>query len=159
MQHRDDTLAVMDVGRRDGDRQREAILVHREMDFDALDLLAAIEAAAEASRSRTTGAAVGDDGAGVGRTAASLSPSLDQAVEQPAPQAKPGANSVYSVPNGMSHSWPIARHCRTQKQTHQIAMIALRSAAPANGDFGQRRVGFVPAIDASSAFTASTKAS
>src|SRR4051794_23432945 len=69
------------------------------------------------------------------------------------------ANSVYSVPNGMSHSWPIARHCRPQKQTHQIAMIALRSAAPANGGFGPRRVGFVPAIDASSAITASTKAS
>ena len=24
------------------------------------------------------------------------------------------ANSVYSVPNGMSHSWPIARHCMPQ---------------------------------------------
>ena len=27
------------------------------------------------------------------------------------------ANSVYSVPNGMSHSWPMARHCMPQKQT------------------------------------------
>src|SRR3954454_9263492 len=70
------------------------------------------------------------------------------------------ANSVYRVPNGMSHSWPIARHCRPQKQTHQIARIALRNAAPANGGFGPRRVGFfVPAIDASSTSTASTKAS
>src|SRR3954447_27030641 len=69
------------------------------------------------------------------------------------------ANSVYSVPNGMSHSWPIARHCMPQKQTHQIAMIALRRAAPANGGFGPRRVGFVPAMAASSASTASTKAS
>ena len=27
------------------------------------------------------------------------------------------ANRVYSVPNGMSHSWPMARHCMPQKQT------------------------------------------
>ena len=44
MQHRDDAFAVMDIRRRDVDRQREAILIDREMDFDALDLLAAIEA-------------------------------------------------------------------------------------------------------------------
>src|SRR3954447_15177024 len=50
MQHRDDALAVMPVRRRDGDRQREAVFIDREMDFDALDPLAAIEAAAEASR-------------------------------------------------------------------------------------------------------------
>src|SRR4051812_7488109 len=88
MQHRDDALAVMDVCRRDVDRQREAVL--GEMDLDALDLLAAIEAAAEASRCRLTGAAVDDDGAGFGRIAASLPPRLDQAVEQPAPQPEPG---------------------------------------------------------------------
>src|SRR3954462_2559369 len=134
----------MDVRRRDMDRQREAVLVHSEMDFDALDLLAAVKAAAEASRCRTTGAAVDDDGAGFGSIAASLPPSLDQAVEQPAPQAKPGANSVYSVPNGMSHSWPIARHCMPQKHTHQIATIALRSAAPVTASFGPERVGRVP---------------
>ena len=57
MQHWDDALAVMDVCRRDGDRQRETILVHGEVDLDALDLLAAIEAAAEATRRRMTGAA------------------------------------------------------------------------------------------------------
>src|SRR6185295_6869279 len=50
MQHRDDALAVMPVGWRDMDRQREAVFIHGEMDFDALDLLAAIEGAAEASR-------------------------------------------------------------------------------------------------------------
>src|SRR3954447_20675936 len=54
MQHWNDAFAVMPVGRRDGDRQREAVLVHREMDLDALDLLAAIEATAEASRRGTT---------------------------------------------------------------------------------------------------------
>src|SRR3954470_2452174 len=161
MQHWNDALAVMPVGRRDIDRQREAVLVHGEMDFDALDLLAAIGAAAEASRRRMTGAAVEDDGAGLGSIVTSLPPSTDQAVEQAAPQAKPGANSVYSVPNGMSHSWPMARHCMPQNATHQIAMIALRSAAPVNGGFGPERVRRVPsaAMAASSASTASTKAS
>src|SRR5690349_811099 len=64
MQHRDDALAVMDVGRRDMDRQREAVFIHSEMDLDALDLLAAIEAAPEASRRRMTGPAVDDDRVG-----------------------------------------------------------------------------------------------
>src|SRR3954465_5450892 len=74
MQHRDDALAVMDIRRRNGDRQREAVLVHREMDLDALDLLPAVAAAAEARRRRMTGAAVDDDGAGYGFVAASLPP-------------------------------------------------------------------------------------
>jgi hypothetical protein len=60
------------------------------MDLDALDLLAAIEAAAEASRCRTTRPAVDDDGAGFRSIAAGQPPSQDQAVEQAAPQAKPG---------------------------------------------------------------------
>src|SRR3954454_23408583 len=97
MQHRDDALAVMDIRWRDGDRQRKAVLVDREMDLDALDLLAAIEATAEASRCRTTRPAVDDDGAGFGSIAASLPPRLDQAVEQPAPQAKPGPSSKQRV--------------------------------------------------------------
>src|SRR3954470_23958091 len=113
------------------------------MDLNALDLLAAVEAAREATRRRMTGSltrqlcacgqrkgAIDDDGAGYGFVVANLPPGKDQAVEQAAPQAKPGANSVYSVPNGMSQSWPMARHCMPQNATHQIAMIALRSAAP-----------------------------
>jgi hypothetical protein len=61
----------------------------------------------------------------------------------------------------MSHNWPIARHCMPQKHRHQIAMIALRSAAPARDRFGPERVGFVPSasIAASSIRTSSTKAS
>jgi hypothetical protein len=50
MQHRNDALAVMPVRRRDIDRQREAVFIDCEMDLDALDLFAAIEAAPEASR-------------------------------------------------------------------------------------------------------------
>ena len=65
------------------------------------------------------------------------------------------------MPNGMSHSCPIARHCRPQKHTHQIAMIALRSAAPVSASFGPERVGRAPSVvmAASSVSTASTKAS
>ena len=50
MQHWDNALAVMDIRWRDVDRQREAVFIDCEMDLDALDLLAAIEAAPEASR-------------------------------------------------------------------------------------------------------------
>jgi hypothetical protein len=46
-----------------------------------------------------------------------------------------------------------------QKQRHQIAMIALRRAAPVSAGFGPDRVGFVPSIAASSVSTSSTKAS
>jgi hypothetical protein len=46
-----------------------------------------------------------------------------------------------------------------QKHRHQIAMIALRSAAPASAGFGPDRVGFAPSIAASSIRTSSTKAS
>ena len=65
------------------------------------------------------------------------------------------------MPNGMSHNCPMARHCMPQKQTHQIAMIALRSAAPVKDGFGPERVRRVPsaAMAASSVSTASTKAS
>ena len=58
-------------------------------------------------------------------------------------------------------SRPMARHCMPQNATHQIAMMALRSAVPANGGFGPERVSRVPsaAMAASSASTASTKAS
>src|SRR4051812_47946748 len=67
------------------------------MDLDALDLFAAVEAAREAGRRRLTGAAVDDDGAGYRFVAASLPPSQDQAVEQPAPQAKRGPASEQRV--------------------------------------------------------------
>src|SRR3954467_11124952 len=80
----------MPVCRRDIDRQWEAVLINREMDLDALDLLAAVETAAEASRRRLTGAAVEDDGAGFRGVAPNLPPRQDQAVEQAAPQTKPG---------------------------------------------------------------------
>src|ERR1700735_3935886 len=53
----------------------------------------------------------------------------------------------------------MARHCIPQKQTHQIAITALRSAAPASGGLGPDRCGRVPslAIAVSSASTSSTK--
>jgi hypothetical protein len=88
--HWEDPLAIMPVCWRDIDRQREAVLVHRDMDLDALDFLAAIEAAREAGRRRMTGAAVDDYSAGYKFVATGLPPCQNQAVEQPAPQAKPG---------------------------------------------------------------------
>lgn len=95
VQHRDDALAVMDVRRRDVDRQPEAVFIDGEMDLDALDLLAAVETAREATRRRMTGPAIDDDGAGYGFVAGNLPSGKDQAVEQAAPQAKPGpANAV-----------------------------------------------------------------
>src|SRR3954465_11729680 len=61
----------------------------------------------------------------------------------------------------MSHNNPMARHCMPQKQTHQIAITALRSVAPASGGLGPERVGRLPsfAMALSSASTSSTKAS
>src|ERR1700743_1497546 len=55
----------------------------------------------------------------------------------------------------------MARHCMPQKQTHQIAITALRSATPASAGLGPDRCGRVPslAIAVSSASTSSTNAS
>ncbi|MEA2744431.1 MAG: hypothetical protein QOG25_2802 [Acetobacteraceae bacterium] len=55
----------------------------------------------------------------------------------------------------------MARHCMPQKQTHQIAITALRNAAPASGGFGPDLCDRVPslAIAVSSASTSSTKPS
>src|SRR4051812_39698585 len=111
MQHWDNALAVMDVCRRDVDRQRETILVHGEVDLDALDLLAAVEAALEATRRGTTGAAVDDDGAGFRSVAASLPPSLDQAVEQPAPHGSSEQTACTACRTG----------CRTAGQSRATA--------------------------------------
>src|SRR3954469_22366400 len=99
--------------------------------------------------------------AGFRRVAASLPPGMDQAVEQPAPQPEPGPSSKQRVQRAERNSCPMARHCMPQNPTHQIAMIALRSAAPVNGGLGPERVGRVPsaAMAASSASTASTKES
>src|ERR1700722_16998793 len=55
----------------------------------------------------------------------------------------------------------MASHCIPQKQTHQIAITALRSVAPASGGLGPGRCGRVPslAIAVSSASTSSTNTS
>jgi hypothetical protein len=52
--------------------------------------ITAIEAAVEASRCRTTRAAIDDDGAGIEGVAASLPPDQDQAVEQAPPHGSSG---------------------------------------------------------------------
>ena len=57
-QNRNDGFGVMPVRRRDTDRQRDAVLLNGHLDLDAVDLLAAIDAARKATRRRATGATV-----------------------------------------------------------------------------------------------------
>ncbi len=173
-QHRHDAFRIMHVGWRNVDRQRDAVLFDTEMNLtpriflppsklrskqlgaERHDLLADSRPLADGERRLSITTAVGS----------AVSPQASRQVRRSrsssrrhSPSRVQRAKSVYSVPNGMLHSWPIARHCMPQKQTHQIAMMAWRSAAPANGGFGPDRVGRVPAIAASSASTASAKAS
>jgi hypothetical protein len=129
MQHRDDALAVMPVGRRDVDRQREAVFINREM--DPLIFLPPSK-----PRPKQVGAERHDRlsmmtalGSGVSPQASRQARTKRLSRRRHRPRRVQRANSEYSVPNGMSHSWPMARHCTPQKQTHQIAMMALRSAA------------------------------
>jgi alanine dehydrogenase len=49
-QHRDDGLGVMLVGRRDIDRQRNAVFLNGHMDLDAANLFAAVDATRKAAR-------------------------------------------------------------------------------------------------------------
>ena len=50
------------------------------------------------------------------------------------------------MPKGISHSCLIARYGRPQKQTHQIAITALRNAAPARDGWGPDRIGRLPSF-------------
>jgi hypothetical protein len=175
--HRDDALAVMDIRRRDVDRQREAVI-----GFAALRVSTArwiidrgastIDPLIFLPPSKPRPKQVGADGQErLSMMTALGSAASPQACRQ-ARTRRPGsrrhgqsrvhrANGVHSAPNGMPHSRPIARHGRPQDPTYQVAMVALRGAAPASGGFGPERVGRVPsaAMAASSASTASTKAS
>ena len=49
-QNRQDTFRVMAVRRRNIDRQRDSVFVHRDMHFDAPDLLAAVDTTIKAAR-------------------------------------------------------------------------------------------------------------
>src|SRR4051812_35194719 len=80
----------MAVRRCDIDRQRNAVFLHGELDLDATDLLAAIDATLQAARRRATGSSVDDHGARLRRIAAGQAPAAAQSVEQAAPEAKPG---------------------------------------------------------------------
>src|SRR3954447_7853185 len=115
-QDRHDPFRVMPVRRRDVDRQRDAVFVDRNMDLDAADLLAAVDAALKAAWRRTTGSTVDHHSARLRSILTGEAPGAAQSVEQAAPEAKPGPASEQSVsvPKGMSHSCPIARHCIPQ---------------------------------------------
>src|SRR5208283_1812235 len=84
-QNRHDTFRVMPVRRRDIDRQRDAVFVDGNMDFDAADLLAAVDAALKTARPRATGSAVDDDGAWLRSISARPSPGAAQPIQHAAP--------------------------------------------------------------------------
>src|SRR5690242_18615923 len=88
-QNRHDPFGVMAVRRRDVDRQRDAVFVNRNMDFDAADLLAAIDTTLKAARCRATGSAVDHHSTRLWRVAASQAPAAAQPLKQAAPQAEP----------------------------------------------------------------------
>src|SRR3954447_17058707 len=96
-QDRHDPFGVMPVRRRDIDRQRDAVLVDRNMDLDAADLLAAIDAALEAARRRATGSTVDHHSTRLRRIAAGQAPGAAQPLEQAAPEAKSGPTREQSV--------------------------------------------------------------
>src|SRR3954468_15293314 len=108
MQHWDNALAVMDVCRRDVDRQRETILVHGEVDpliFLPPSKPRPKQLGAERQERLSRMTALGSEVSPQACRQAwikRLSSRRHSRVQR--------ANSVYSVPNGMSHSWPMARH-------------------------------------------------
>ena len=121
----------MPVGWRDVDRQWEAVFIDREMGLFFLP--------PSKPRSKQLGAERHERLSMMTALGSAVSP---QACRQARinwlssrrhrPSRVHRANSVYSVPNGMSQSCPIARHCRPQNATHQIARpcaAPLRSTA------------------------------
>src|SRR3954447_5680726 len=89
-QNRHDGFGVMAVRRCDIDRQRDAVFLHGELDLDATDLLAAVDATLKAARRRATGSTVDHHRTRLRRIAAGEAPAAAQSVEQAAPEAKPG---------------------------------------------------------------------
>src|ERR1700739_3580721 len=87
----------MPVRWRDIDRQRDAIFLNGDLDLDAVDLLAAIDAACKATRRRATGATVDDHGARFGATPAAARRGGPQPTEHPPQEADPGPTGEQSV--------------------------------------------------------------
>src|SRR3954452_23282361 len=88
-QDRHDPFGVMPVRRRDIDRQRDAVLVDRNMDLDAADLLAAIDAALKATRRRATGATVDHHSTRLRRIATSKVPTAASGSRASLPKPSP----------------------------------------------------------------------
>ncbi|MCW2240436.1 site-specific DNA recombinase [Azospirillum canadense] len=84
-QDRHDAFGVVHVGRRGVDGQRDAVLLHAQVDFDATDLLAAIHTPREAARGRGAGPAVDHHRARLGRIATGQPPRPAQSIKQTAP--------------------------------------------------------------------------
>src|ERR1700729_4480357 len=96
-QNRHDSFRLKAVRWRDIDRQRDAGIVHSNVDLDAADFLSTVDAAVKATRRRAAGSTVDDHGARFRSVPAGASPRATQPVEQPAPQAEPGPAGEQSV--------------------------------------------------------------
>ena len=96
-QNRHNAFGVMAVRRRDIDRQRDAVFVDGNVDFDAADLLAAVDAALKAARRRAAGSTIDDDSAGFRSIPAGPPPCAAQPVQQTAPEAEPGPAGEQSI--------------------------------------------------------------
>ena len=72
------------------DRQRNAIFLNGDLNLDAADLLAAIDATRKAARRRATESTIDDHRARFRSIPAGAPPGAAEPVEQPALQAEPG---------------------------------------------------------------------
>src|SRR3954468_19577428 len=107
-QNRHDGFGVMAVRRCDIDRQRDAVFLHGELDLDATDLLAAIDATLKAARRRATGSTVDHHRTWLRRIAAGQAPAAAQSVEQAAPEAEPGPAREQPVQRAEGDLAPLA---------------------------------------------------
>ena len=162
-QNRDDGFGVMAVRRRDIDRQRHAVFLNGDLDLEPRIFLPP-----SMPRAKQLGAERQERLSITTTLGSGLSPQARRQVRRSrsssrrqSPSRVQRANSPWSVLKGMSQSWPMARHCMPQKQTHQVAITALRSLAPVSGGLGPGRCGRAPSltIAVSSASTASTNVS
>src|SRR3954463_8453132 len=88
-QNRHDGFGVMAVRRCDIDRQGDAVFLHGELDLDATDLLAAIDAAVKAARRRTTGSTVDHHRARLRSISAGQAPAAASGSGTALPQSRP----------------------------------------------------------------------
>src|SRR5580698_7443215 len=80
-QNRNDGFCVVAVRRRNIDRQRDAVFVDGDVDFDASDLLSAVDTTVKAARCRAAGSTVDDHGGRFRSVSTRSAPRPTQTVE------------------------------------------------------------------------------